>query len=129
MRLANREATAGRLRHQRQPRSREEIGLALIGSPVQNRCNSPATSSADPYRLPVYSWNPTGSWGSQYDLYRNVAQHPAGPFLLLSETPVDQTVLQRFETHQALALLRVTVYRDLKLQLHVYRVAGFKGYP
>ena len=84
--------------------------------------------AGDPQRLPVYSWNPQAGWHSQYDLYRDVADHPAGPFLLISSEPVGADVLQRFASHKALALLRVSVYRDLKHQLHVYRVAGFKGY-
>jgi len=74
------------------------------------------------------AWNPDGQWGNQYDLYNDIADHPHGEFLLLSERPLNADVLQRFSRAQLLDVLQVKVYADLQLSVHVYRVSGFKGY-
>lgn len=116
-----------------------ELGQALI--PLRERYPSAALLSSsrkllahmayhsrNPQRLALRAWNPQGAWGSQYDLAFDIADDPVAEYLMLSDGPVDPRVLDRFAEVQPLPVLAVTVYADLRRSIHVYRVAGFKGY-
>ena len=74
------------------------------------------------------SWNPTGNWRNQYDLYDDIAQHPRGDFLFLSRQPLSDEVLGRFASARLLAVIRARVYPDLAHRVWVYHVKGFRGY-
>lgn len=76
----------------------------------------------------VRSWNPSGAWRHQYDLYNNVENYPQGEFFFLSYEPVNDAVLERFAEHESKGILRVRIYEDLQLHLYVYWVKDFQGY-
>ena len=77
---------------------------------------------------PLRSWNPSGHWRNQYDLYDDIADHPQGEFLFVTRHRLAPAVLARFARGRLVAVIRVGVYRDLARQLWVYHVVGFKGY-
>ena len=80
-------------------------------------------------RPPVLrSWNPTGRWRHQYDLYDDIAEHSEDEFLFLSRRPLDEAVLGRFRKAELAAIIKVLIYPDLVRRLYVYHRSGFEGY-
>ena len=76
----------------------------------------------------IRSWNPTGHWRHQYDLYDDIARHPEGDFLFVSRQPLPSEVLARFARSELVAVIRARVYVDLAHKVYVYHVSGFRGY-
>ena len=92
--------------------------LALLGYHARLSGQMPA----------LRAWNPSAQWGSQYDLYDDIAQHPQGDFLFVSRQELAPDVLDRFDQAELAAVIRARVYVDLAHRVYVYHVSGFKGY-
>jgi hypothetical protein len=76
----------------------------------------------------VFSWNPSGTIRSQFDLAGDIATRPSGRFLFLSRQELPPEVIGRFAEVTYLGNRRVMVFPDLVREVHGYLVKDFQGY-
>ena len=74
------------------------------------------------------SWNPEGRVIDHYQLTTSLAGARGRDLLFVSREPLDESVLARFDSASDLGERVVRVHRDFERRVHLYLLAGFRGY-
>ena len=81
-----------------------------------------------PHPFDAHIWNPAGYMENHYHMVADAKQLLGRNLLYVSQEAAGEEVSSRFARWQEVAILRVRVYADWTLRLHVYAGDGFKGY-
>ena len=74
------------------------------------------------------SWNPRGRVIDHYQLTTNLAAARGRDLLFVSREPLDDAVLDRFDSSRDLGERVVRVHRNFARRVHLYLLRGFRGY-
>ena len=74
-------------------------------------------------------WNPDGRVTNHFDLVTAMPDDPATPLLLVMTRGSAASIVARFDRHERLLAAPIRTHVDRSLDLVVYRLEGFRGYP